>query len=403
MAISSSQTHSNKPRRIGNALAFYAFIAIGVTEAGLGVLIPSIQKTFNLTPATIALLFLSHLIGYVFAALASSLVSNRIGLARMLLLASVSLTSALVIQAIAPTWMAFIAAGTLLGLGIGLIDAGINTFVVNNRGSANLTGLLHAFYGVGALSSPAVATTLLSFQMSWRTIQLMFAAVVGLVVIGMLWAVLTNYTPLNQRIKTSDASAAACVRTALTKPVVLMAGLLSVSAVGIEASIGNWAFSVQSVGRNTPEMLAGYSLSAYWIGMTLARVAMGRTIGKFGAVRTLNGCLALLTAGLLIWWLLPNQLWGLPIIGLGLGAIFPATVYLMPQRVPAQAVPAAIGFLTSVASLGAALIPTGVGWIADRRGLQIIPALLVPLAVSMVVLHRWLVKHEQTQSDRSSH
>ena len=397
--MNSTQIRSNKPLWIGNALAFYAFVAIGVAEAGLGVLIPSIQKTFKLTPATITLLFLSQLIGYVFAALASSLVSNRIGLARMLLLASASLTSALVIYAIAPTWIVIVAAGTLLGLGIGLIDAGVNTFIVNDQGSANLTGLLHAFYGVGALSSPAVATTLLSFQLSWRIIYLIFATVVGLLVIGMLWAVLTNYTPLNQRIKTSDASAAACVSTALTKPVVLIAGLLSLSAVGIETSISNWAFSVQSVSRKTPEILAGYSISAYWVGTTLARVAMGRLIRQLGAARTLNGCLALFTAGLLIWWLLPNQLWSLPIIGLGLGAVFPITVYLMPQRIPAQAVPAAIGFLTSVASLGASLLPIGVGWLADRRGLQIIPALLVPFAVFIVMLHRWLVKHGQTESD----
>jgi len=36
----------------------------------------------------------------------------------------------------------------------------------------------------------------------------------------------------------------------------------------------------------------------------------------------------------------------LPLIGFALAAIFPATIWLMPQRVPATVVPAAVGFMT---------------------------------------------------------
>jgi len=56
-------------------------------------------------------------------------------------------------------------------------------------------------------------------------------------------------------------------------------------------------------------------------------------------------------------------------------------------------VPAAIGFLTSMGSIGAVSIPTGVGWIADRVTLEIVPMVLLPLAILMVILHRWLMRH----------
>ncbi|HYE71900.1 MAG TPA: hypothetical protein VEF04_01160, partial [Blastocatellia bacterium] len=59
----------------------------------------------------------------------------------------------------------------------------------------------------------------------------------------------------------------------------------------------------------------------------------------------------------------------------------------------APLVPAAIGFLTSVASLGAASIPTGVGFLANWAGLEIIPILMLPLAALMMLLHRWLAWH----------
>ncbi len=255
-------------------------------------------------------------------------------------------------------------------------------------------GLLHSFYGIGALLGPAVATTLLAKNLNWRMIYLTFAALVGLTVAQMLWAVVYDYTPLTKRTTMPGISAKTSLRIALRTPTVLLAALLLLVYVGVEASLGNWAYSVQHVSRGTSAMLAGYSVSAYWMGLTLGRLGTGRVVKHLGAVRTLNCSLMLLVVGLFAWWLAPNQLLSLPIIGLALGPIFPMTIWLMPQRIPAAIVPAAIGFMTSVASFGAATIPATVGWIANRVSLEIIPVLMIPLAVLMVTLHRWLVHHK---------
>lgn len=389
----SLHSRSNHPVWIGIGLSFYAFIAIGIAEGGLGVLLPSILSTYHLTPATVTLLFLSQMSGYMIAALTSSLLSSRMGLARMLLLATITLTSALVIYALTAHWSVMVAAGTLLGLGIGLIDAGINTYIANNR-NANLMGVLHAFYGIGALLGPTLATTLLALGLGWRLIYLYIAGIVGLTVAGMLWAVVYKYEPMTVLVASQGTNAVTSLRLALRTPMVIVAGLLLLIYVGTEASVGNWAYSVQSISRGTPELIAGYSVSAYWLGLTLGRLSMGRLVGRLGAVRTIDFSLTLLTVSLVAWWLLPNQLLSLPLIGFALATIFPATIWLMPQRVSASMVPAAIGFVTSVGSLGAAVIPTVVGWIANLAGLEIIPALMVPLAVLMVVLHRWLVRHK---------
>ena len=158
----SPRSHPNYPDWIGIALAFYAFVSIGIAEGGLGVLLPSILETYHLTPATVTVLFISQVTGYAIAAATSSLLSSYLGLARSLLLASISLTSALSIYAFTTHWWVMVAAGLLLGLGAGLIDAGINTFIANDQRNANLLGMLHAFYGVGALLGPILATTLLA-------------------------------------------------------------------------------------------------------------------------------------------------------------------------------------------------------------------------------------------------
>ncbi|MBE9228502.1 MFS transporter [Phormidium sp. LEGE 05292] len=381
------------PAWIGVALAFYSFIAIAIAESGLGVLLPSILTTYNLTTATVTILFFSQISGYVVAALTSSLLSYRIGLAKMILLAAISVTSALCIYASTAYWSVMVITGTLLGLGIGLIDAGINTFMAQEQRNAHLMGLLHAFYGIGALLGPAIATTLLTMEMSWRSIYWVFAGMVGLLALAMTWVVFGRYPLMNSTSYAPGQSARTNLRLALKKPTVLVAGLLLLVYVGTEVSLGNWAFTVQTMSRGTPVALAGYSITAYWFGLTLGRLSMGQLMKKVGATRLIDGSLALLTGGLLIWWLFPHQLWSLPLIGLALAAIFPTTIWLMPRRVPVALVPAAIGFLSSVGSIGAVSIPTAVGWLADKVNLEIIPVLMIPLAAVMVILHRWLVKY----------
>ncbi|MEH2137633.1 MFS transporter [Nostoc sp.] len=292
---------------IGVAISFYAFIAIGIAEAGLGVLLPSILSTYNLTPATVTLLFVSQISGYILAAFTSSLVSSRLGLARMLLIASGALTMALMIYATSASWFVMVAAGAELGLGVGLIDAGINTYIVQNSRSASLIGLLHAFYGIGALSGPTIASTLLAVGMNWRQIYWVLAGIVSLLIVSVLGVIIFNYTPMKVRVLASNTTALENLGRALQTPIVLLTWLLLLVYVGIESCIGNWAYTVQSVARHTPTLIAGYSLSAYWLGLTLGRFILGYFLQSLGAVRTISMSLTLVMIGLLAWWQLPDQ------------------------------------------------------------------------------------------------
>jgi fucose permease len=92
-----------------------------------------------------------------------------------------------------------------------------------------------------------------------------------------------------------------------------------------------------------------------------------------------------------------RTVFSLPLIGFSLAAIFPAIVWSIPMRVSSGLVPAAVGFVTSIASLGAATFPTLIGWIASRAGLESIPATMVPLAAIMVALHFWIVRRVESR------
>lgn len=393
------QKHSRHRAWIGIAIAFYSFIAIGIAEGGLGVLLPSILTAYDLTPATVTLLFVSQVTGYVFAALTSGAIASRVGLAKMLLLAAIALTSSIVSYALIVSWSIMVLMGGLFGLGVGLIDAGINTYVVSDRRNESLIGPLHAFYGVGALLGPALATLLLSLGLNWRLVYLVIAATIGLLVLTLVGAIAFRYRPMMVQNAASNTKTNAWtnLKIALKMPVVLATGGLLMVYVGTEAAVGNWAYSVQHLGRGTPETLAGYSVSAYWLGLTVGRVSLGLFTKRWGINRTLFFSLALLVVAFLSWWLLPNRLFSLPLMGFSLAAIFPATIWSLPQRVDSNLVPAAVGFVTSVASLGAATLPSIIGWIASRVGLESIPLMMLPFAIVMLALHNWLVRHELTK------
>jgi fucose permease len=379
-------------RWVGIGIYFYAFIAIGIAEAGLGVLLPSVMKTYDLTTATVTFLFISQISGYVGAALTSSLVSGWLGLGRMLLLAASLLTMALTTYALSPIWELMVSAGILLGLGIGLIDAGVNTSMVQDPRSSHLIGALHGFYGVGALLGPAISTTLLALGLTFRQVYVALAGLVSLLAIGVLVALIWRYPALIKKATTGQSVVWGNLKKALRNPKVLLFGMFLLVYVGIEAGFSNWAYAVQVMARFTPSLIAGYSVSAYWIGLTVGRFLLGYFLRKLGAILTITLTLVLLLIGLVGWVLLPNPLLSLPLIGLALGPIFPAIIWLIPKQLPEPLVPAAVSFATSAASVGAVLIPTGMGWLASKVGLGVIPILMLPLALMMIALHGILYK-----------
>jgi fucose permease len=396
-----SRFRDNAPVWIGVAISFYSFIAIGIAEGGLGVLLPSILATYQLTPATVTLLFISQVTGYIFAAFTSSLINSRLGLAKTLFIASIALTSTLLVYALSPYWTVMVLVGAIFGVGIGLIDASINTYIVSDQRNANLIGQLHAFYGIGALLGPTIATMLLSLGLNWRQVYLVIASIVGLLVLGVVWVLISRYQPMTKQVVSTNTSPVESLQLAVKNPIVLVSGLLLLIYVGTEASVGSWAYTVQHVGRNIPAVHAGYSISAYWLGLTIGRLGLGWFVKRFGAVRMITLSLALLIVGLLAWWRLPGQWLSLPLIGFAFAAIFPTTIWLMPQRVSQAVIPAAIGFMTSVGSLGAAIIPTVMGWIANQIGLESIPVMSLLCAIVMVFLHRWLTRHTASPNQLS--
>ena len=157
---------------------------------------------------------------------------------------------------------------------------------------------------------------------------------------------------------------------------------------GGQPTANQWA----TMQRGLDELLSGWLVSGYWLGLTLGRVVLGRATRRFGNLLVIQVCLGGTAAGVLLLWLAPGTLGaavGLLLAGFSLGPIFPTMIAVTSAVVPQRLLPSAIGFMASLGAGGAALFPWVAGNLADALGLwAILPYVICLIAV---VLALWLL------------
>jgi len=166
--------------------------------------------------------------------------------------------------------------------------------------------------------------------------------------------------------------------------------------VGAEVSLGNWSYSFLTEERHAPVLLSGWMVSGYWLGLTLGRVALARVAQRLGNERLIRGCLVGVVIGTLLIWLLPFpavSAFGLGLVGFSFGPIYPTMIALLSNRVSSRVLPSAVGFLASLGSVGAAVLPWFAGMLGEHIGLWSLMPFVIILTGAMVLLWQTLQTH----------
>ncbi len=389
------QTARTPALRMQLAVAFFAFILIGANDGATGVLIPSLRAQYGIDKATIGFFFLSGAMGYLIAAFNSGLLVARLGVRRFLLLGVIIfLLGAAALSSVPPLWLALL---LMLPLGFGgaLLDAGLNAYIAGLPRNTALLNYLHAFYGTGALLGPIVASTTLAIGLTWNYVYMVWTGISVLLLAGV--ALFFRIRKVPQRERGSGAEKNVLAST-LKRKVVWVVAFFLLFYVGTEVSLGSWSYSFLTEVRHGPLLLSGWIVSGYWVGLTLGRLSLGRVALRVGEKRLIQFCLIGVAVGLLGVWLIPVtaiSALGLFFIGFCLGPMFPTTIALMSQLVPARILPSAIGFLASLGSMGAALFPWLAGNLAQAVGLWSLLPYVIVLTLAMFFF--WLTLQKQSR------
>ncbi len=373
------------------ALACTAFIYIGLRDGTIGVLLPSLQHQYALNKSTVSFLFFASTCGFLVASLMSGPLVERLGRRLFLTIGGVVLVGGLGVIATIPTWPIVLLAMCATGFGAAVMDAGMNAFVASLPDNTARLNYLHACFGGGALLGPLLASGILEISGRWNLVFAVMAAFAVLLVAGFGAIFRVSYAeaapaPVAARIGSANSLVAT-----LTLPIVWLAALFLLVYVGVEISVGGWAFSFLTEDRGQSVLLAGWLVSGYWAGLTVGRLALGGVSRRLGDMLTIQLCLLGTIAGLLLLWLAPGTaaaVIGLALAGFCLGPLFPTAIATISRFVPARLLPTAVGFLVSMAAAGGAFFPWLAGVLANRFGVWVI--LPYALGLTGIMLGVWL-------------
>lgn len=370
-------------------LSFIAFVSLGMPDGLLGVAWPGIRQDFHLPQDAMGLLLIFGTAGYSLASFYTTSLVSRLGLGG-LLGGSCALTAAvLFIYTATPSWVLFVAAAALGGIGAGAIDSGINSYIARSR-SEKAMQWLHGSFGIGVTIGPVIMTFGLSLTGQWRPGYLIVSAA------QLTLALLFLSTRGQWKAERTDRPDAAPLPTVTQAESLKYRGiqlgmLMFLLYVGIEIGLGLWAYTLLTESRGIAPQVAGLVTGGYWGSFTLGRFLAGWLTTRIPATRLLSNSIMMAMLGVLAVILDIHDyltLTGIALTGFAIAPVFPGLMSDTERRTGPHHMENGIGMQIASAGLGAAVLPSLAGILARGFGLEAIPVYLFFLLTMLFLCFR---------------
>lgn len=355
------------------AVVFFTF---AVPTSVYGVLWPSVRERFDKSLGALGTIGLLYGIGRLATAGMGSAIRRRIGFTPGLSGSLAVLALACLLAALAPSWWLFLAAMLTIGACCGALDS-LGALFITGNGDIRRAGFVHGAYGVGATVAPLLGARI----SSWRVTLGIAAALAILVSVAVFRDRLVSGHDVETAVDTSAGP--------VPRRVVVLALSLFAVCVGLEVTIGTWAFSFLTEHRNLAATYGSLGVGGFWFGITVGRLMMAGP--RFSAFVHRTPLYRFSAAGLLLLVaiaVIPQRV----VVGLFfvLGLILsPVVSTLLAQtalRVGQSNAARISGYQLMAANIGAIVVPAITGLIVDRTDAGAIIMVIIVLAVAVVSL-----------------
>jgi fucose permease len=367
-----------RPERLLLALAYLGFISLGLPDAALGIVWPSLRSTFDLPQSALGWPLAAAALGYFSSGLLAGRAMHRSGVGRLLAVSTALAAVGVAAYAVSPNVALFASAALVVGWGSGAVDTGLNTYAAEHFAARHMAWL-HAAYSAGAALGAATMTLFVGERAGWRYGYGVVASV--LVALAVAFSLTTGRWSRNGVTAHAHPASAAvngAARRALTTVEALRVGSVRLQALiffvysGVELGVGHWSYTILTQARGIEPRRAALMVSVYWICLFLGRVLSGFIVERVGnprLVRVGTVAASLGGAAFAVRTLPPTlTALALALLGLAVSPIYPSLMSETPRRVGALAAPHAVGFQVSAATAGAVTLPTLGGILAARGG-----------------------------------
>jgi len=375
-------------RRLRMFASFFTLFLAGWNGGATGALIPYIEKTYGITYAHVAILFVCTFFGYIVAAAGAGTLARRVGFGNALCISVIVELMGNIInssqqQSFGLMGFGFFVVGSAFATQLGLCNA---YFAVLPK-PLLWTGLLHGIYGLGSFASPLVATAIVSRGVPYHFFYLTNVGM-NIPVFAFVWIAFRNLYALPQQGIESSASrestdeSDSAFRDTLKSRSVWTLAIFLVFYVGAEESIGGWIVSyILEVRKGSPEG-ASWVASSFYLGIAVGRITlptlnmlMGERLAVFVYI------LCAIALELLAWFLpfLASTAVCTAFVGLAISTFYTAAITTGGKLIPRSLHADAFSLISSVGQSGSAFWPLVIGIMSTKNGIWVVEPTVVAL------------------------
>ena len=334
---------------------FLSFVALGAVTVALGPALPFLAHRVGVSIEVASGMFSAHSIGFGIGSFFAGRLIEKVR-AHGLLQVGLGITALTMFAVPFSPQLAVVLAFLLIaGTFTGAADVGGNILIVwqmKDKVGPYMTGL-HFVWGLGALLSPLIIVQLHRLTGELFAAFAVIAALPALCIVMFLR--LPSPTPLHARQVTRSPLA--------LRPLSVLIALMFLAGV-MELGLSSFIFTYVFEGGLGDAQQAGWVNSSYFAALTVTRLILAFLLLRFSNQSMLGWALFLVIGSCTMVLILPKVLglvWiGVVICGIGQAAMFPLTLSMAPQYLPAE------GRVTSYMFGGASIGFIGMPWIIGR-------------------------------------
>jgi len=378
---------------------YLAFVGLGIPDSLIGSAWPAIYRELSLPVDYVSVITFLISGCTVLSSLFSDRIITRFGTQGVTAVSTVMTALALLGFSLSPNFIFLCILTIPLGLGAGAIDSGLNNYIALHY-SASQMSFLHCAYGVGVSCSPYLMSLALS-DGNWRAgyrsvfwIQLVISAVVVLSL------------PLWKKVKPTGSAAEDVVQRSLPffrqvrNSQILLMWVVIIATSVVEYVCGTWGATYLVEVRSLQPDSAAQILTLYYAGMAVGRFLSGisaKKIATWNRIWLGTGVLGIAVLVLI----LPGDVWvasfGLFLIGLGNGSLYPNLIHLIPVNFGADVSQSIMGVTIALAYISVMIAPPFFGVVAKWLGIGFLPAFILIWTVIFAAAALLFAKRLKTQ------
>ena len=373
---------------------FFAFFLFGFADNLKGPTLPALLRDLGFSYSQGGTLLMAVYVGFLVATLFTGVLADSAGQKTVLMVAGACLLVGMGAYSLLRSFWLLTGAMVVLGLGLGALEVGGNTVIVDLHAEqkGRYLNLLALFHGFGSLFAPFYAGQLLAAGLSWRLVYQL-----GLILVVLL--------PLYLLVWKYPGSAAAGapgtdwhnLRQSVLTPKMLGFYVLVAVYVAAEIGLASWLVEFLQQVKGQSVAISSAFLSLFFGGVMVGRFVGSLLVERVGYLKSMLivsiAACACLTLGILG---PPAAIVFLPLTGLFFSIIFP-TATAAVSDLQRENVGTALGLFFAFGGVGGMLGPWLIGvfsdWLGITAGFSLVLVYGVMTLGTLVML--MLMKNEQ--------